>query len=215
MKPTPTVEVVAKDVEVTEETKPEPIPTVVTPPTDTVQPRSIRSASDEIARRVIGNRGAGHLYGAEFQAAVYLYWPAAKREDWLKLLAQCKVESGLKTDAESPVGAVGLCQFMPGTWKDWLKVNHGLSKDRRDAVSNINAAARYMAQMFKFWRAPRSWECREELAQASYNWGAGNVHRQQIKYGGRCLADFGQDLPKETKDYTKRIRVAFEKLMKL
>ena len=177
--------------------------------------RSIRSNADQIARRIIGNRGAGHLYAAQFRAAVYLYWPAYKRQEWVKLLAQCKVESGLKPDAESPAGAVGVCQFMPGAWSDWLKVNKNLSKDRKDATSNINAAARYMASLFRFWRAPRSWECREELAQASYNWGAGRVHRQQVKYGGVCVSDFNQDFPKETKDYIERVRKTYEELRKL
>ena len=140
------------------------------------------------------------------------YWPPKRKEAWCRLLAQCRVESGLKADAESPVGAVGVCQFMPGTWADWLKVNKGMSKDRRDAMSNIHAAARHMAYLFQFWGAPRSDECREELALASYNWGQGNVLNQQKKYGGACLSDFGRDLPRETAEYTPKVRKAHAEL---
>ena len=190
-----------------------PIPSKIKEAIKQVKERHLRMPSMVMARQTIGNKFSGYsAYDAHFRAAVFLYWPPPVKEQWDKLLAQCKVESGLKTDAESPVGAVGVCQFMPGTWKDWLKVNKNLGKDRRDAVSNINAAAWYMAKMLQFWYAPRAWECREELAWASYNWGAGNVHNQQKKYGGACLADFGHDLPEETRNYVKRIRETWIKL---
>lgn len=60
------------------------------------------------------------------------------------LAAQLKQESGWRTDAVSPVGAVGLAQFMPGTW-----ASHGMDgdgdgrADPRNPIDAIWSAARY------------------------------------------------------------------------
>lgn len=66
----------------------------------------------------------------------------------------------------SPVGAVGIAQFMPATAAEW-KVNP------TDPYSSIDGAGRYLR-----WLYDRlgSWD----KALAGYNWGIGNVQRQGL-----------------------------------
>lgn len=75
-------------------------------------------------------------------------------------------ESGGKPDAESPVGARGIAQFMPETAKQY-------GVDVNDPVSSIKGAAHYLSDLYKQFG---SWE----LALAGYNAGPGAVQ----KYGG-------------------------------
>jgi len=60
------------------------------------------------------------------------------------LAAQLQQESGWQPDAVSPVGAVGLAQFMPGTWTTYgVDGNRDGRADPRDPVDAIWSAARY------------------------------------------------------------------------
>jgi soluble lytic murein transglycosylase-like protein len=76
----------------------------------------------------------------------------------------------------SPVGAVGIAQFMPATARD-----EGI--DPLDPVQAIPAAAAYLARLY---RSTGTWGG----ALAAYNWGIGNVQRR-----GLAAA------PAETRDY--------------
>lgn len=76
----------------------------------------------------------------------------------------------------SPVGALGIAQFMPATAAE-------MGIDPLDPWQSIDAAAKYLARLK---RALGTWE----KAVAAYNWGIGNVSRK------------GMDrAPKETRDY--------------
>lgn len=70
-------------------------------------------------------------------------------------------ESRFNPSAKSPVGALGLMQFMPATAQDY-----GINP--LDPHQSIYAAGRYMASLFK---QAGSWKA----AVAAYNWGIGNV----------------------------------------
>jgi len=110
-------------------------------------------------------------YDDEFKdAAIFL--PAGT--DWRLLKAQCYQESRLNPLAESPVGAMGLCQFMPGTWADMQKRYSGLSNPWLPGQS-IRAAAIYMRDLNRSWSSPRPMMDRYMLALASYNAGLGNL----------------------------------------
>lgn len=98
--------------------------------------------------------------------------------DWRLLKAQCIAESALDPFAVSPVGAQGLCQFMPNTWADMQKRNADLVSPFIPE-SSIYAAAMYMADLNRFWRSPRPHKDRYCLAMASYNAGAGNLVKAQ------------------------------------
>lgn len=83
------------------------------------------------------------------------------------LSAVLQHESGFNPNAQSPVGAVGIAQFMPETAQ-------GMGFDPKDPTQAIPAAARYLAQKYK--QHGNRWD----LALAAYNAGSGNVQ----KYGG-------------------------------
>lgn len=67
----------------------------------------------------------------------------------------------------SPVGAVGIAQFMPATAKD-------LNVDPLDPASAIPGAGRYLKQLYA---QLGSWD----RTLAAYNWGVGNVKRKGLE----------------------------------
>ncbi len=50
--------------------------------------------------------------------SLFQFYAGQKAIDWLLLKAQVKRESAFDPNARSPVGAVGLAQFMPATWDE-------------------------------------------------------------------------------------------------
>lgn len=120
--------------------------------------------------------------------------------DWLRFKAQVKAESNFNPDALSPVGAQGLAQFMPPTWKEWQDGTPGIQEQQHqlglinpfDPEDAIRSQVSYMK-----WLLGRvtTWE----MAWASYNWGIGNVLAIRANPQWKIL------LPKETSDYIFRI----------
>jgi hypothetical protein len=97
------------------------------------------------------------------------------------IAALLQQESGFNPKARSPVGAIGIGQFMPATAK-------GMGVNPWDPASAIDGSARYLKNSLKTFGG------NEKMALASYNAGAGAVK----KYGG---------VPpyKETQHYVKAI----------
>jgi membrane-bound lytic murein transglycosylase MltF len=106
-------------------------------------------------------------YETEIKKAVADHLPADY--DWRLYWAQLKKESYFDPMAVSPVGAMGVAQFMPATWAEWG------AGDSLDAQASIDAGARYMAWLIKRWTAERPEIDRYCLAMASYNAGFGNI----------------------------------------
>ncbi len=104
------------------------------------------------------------------------------------------VESALLPTAKSPVGAVGLWQFMPPTAGD-LHLKRDEWVDERMHPEKATEAAckhlRYLYGVFHDW----------ELVLAAYNWGAGNVQRVVRKTGKRNFWDLYPYMPAETRNY--------------
>ena len=132
--------------------------------------------------------------------------------DWRWLKAQCYQESRFKPNAISPVGASGVCQFMPSTWQDvpnFIKRGEGVF----DAKTNIEAAAWYNSKLYRFWHTKRSIKERIKLMLASYNAGAGNIAKAQkvcdmaVNYQPiiKCLPKITGHHSKETIHYVKAI----------
>ena len=120
--------------------------------------------------------------------------------DWLRFKAQVKAESNFDPNARSSVGALGLAQFMPPTWKEWSDGTPGIQEmakkiwliDPRDPEDAINSQVLYMKWLL---RRVSTWEC----AFAAYNWGIGNILKIWSNPQWKIL------LPKETYDYIYRI----------
>ena len=148
-------------------------------------------------------------YDMFFKASMSWHMPQI---DWRWLKAQCWQESRFNPKAVSPVGAGGVCQFMPGTFEgvpDSIKQG----RDVWDARTNIEAGAWYMNTRYVFWTSPRPQLDRIWLAQACYNAGCGHVLNAQKACGGpsayneiiACLPDITGHYSKETISYVKLI----------
>lgn len=81
---------------------------------------------------------------------------------------------------KSPAGALGIAQFMPATAREF-----GINP--LDPFQSIDAAGRYLAQLFKRFG---NWD----EALAAYNWGQGNVARKGL-----------DSAPAETRNYFSQI----------
>lgn len=105
------------------------------------------------------------------------------------------IESALNTGAISPVGAVGLWQFMPSTGKMYgLEINT-LVDERREPIKATQAAAKFLGDLYKIYG---DWH----LAIAAYNCGPGNVNKAIRRSGGkRDFWEIYPYLPRETRGY--------------
>ncbi|MBE6182336.1 MAG: LysM peptidoglycan-binding domain-containing protein [Rikenellaceae bacterium] len=104
------------------------------------------------------------------------------------------IESALSTNAVSPMGAVGLWQFMPTTGKSYgLEIN-SLVDERRDPVRSTQAACRFLKDLYNIYN---DWT----LAIAAYNCGPGNVNKALARSGGKTFWEIYDWLPRETRGY--------------
>jgi soluble lytic murein transglycosylase-like protein len=135
-------------------------------------------------------------------------------QDWKFLKAQYYQESRFDTNAESPVGAKGIAQFMPATWQDVSKQLGWSWVDPHEAKYSIQAGAYYMNQLRNFpdWR---DWldPDRLRMSQAAYNAGAGNIRKalrlcSAVTYEvvAMCLPQITGNHSQETITYVQRIQ---------
>jgi hypothetical protein len=109
--------------------------------------------------------------------------------------AQLQAESDFSPDAVSHVGAMGIAQFMPGTWVGWGRDVDGNGRASPfDAADAIDAQVRFMCDLHR--TALRSGIPGDpiSLALAGYNagWGAVRKHRGVPPY-------------RETQGYVRKI----------
>jgi len=100
--------------------------------------------------------------------------------DWRWFKAQAIAESHLAWNAVSPVGAKGIMQIMPRTWKEIIHELNILGLEERPE-GNIQAGIYYDRKMWSIWKSKRTEEQRRKLMFASYNAGASNIMQAQIK----------------------------------
>ena len=137
--------------------------------------------------------------------------------DWRWFKAQGIAESGLRPNALSPAGAVGVMQILPSTYGDIRKKMPFLA-DIRDPRWNIAAGIFYDRQLYRKWKRKRQVRSEDRLAFAfgSYNAGYGNVlkayKKARNKKGDEVKrwTEVAPYAPGETRAYVKRIK----KLMK-
>jgi membrane-bound lytic murein transglycosylase D len=94
------------------------------------------------------------------------------------LLNLAIIESGLKTDARSHMGAVGVWQFIKGTAKVYGLEVSVFQDERKNHLLATKAAARHLRDLY---RAFNDWP----LALAAYNAGPAAVDRAIQRYGTR------------------------------
>jgi cell division septation protein DedD len=114
---------------------------------------------------------------------------AARRYDvperWIREVM--RQESGGRPGATSPVGAMGLMQVMPGTYRE-LRAKYGLGDDPYHPYDSIMAGTAYIREMYDLYGSP--------AFLAAYN------------AGPRRLEDYlwnSRGLPAETRNYVRRI----------
>ena len=106
-------------------------------------------------------------------------------ERWIREVM--RQESGGRIGATSPVGAMGLMQVMPGTFRE-LRSRYGFGEDPYHPYDSIMAGAAYIREMYDLYGSP--------AFLAAYN------------AGPRRLEDYlwnSRGLPNETRNYVARI----------
>ena len=104
------------------------------------------------------------------------------------------IESALRTEARSRVGAQGLWQFMPGTAKMNELIIDKYVDEREDPYRATDAALEYLTDLYGKYN---DWA----LAIAAYNSGPGRVNQAMAISGGRNFWDIKEYLPRETRNY--------------
>lgn len=96
------------------------------------------------------------------------------------LAAQAQVESGWRSDARSPVGALGLLQFMPATANDMAaRFGRCAPANPLDAKWSIRCSHLYMRELLRSIDAP---ECAQwEFGFRAYNGGLRWIERDRTK----------------------------------
>lgn len=151
-------------------------------------------------------------YDKPIKHAVELWWPG---EDWRLWKAQLWQESRLDPNARSPVGALGIAQFMPATWEETLRQMGWELVERTEAEPAIEAGAYYMS------RLRRTWKGNHPMAAASYNAGAGNITKAWVLCKrpeawddvARCLPKVTGRHAAETITYVERIYRWFRQMV--
>ena len=118
---------------------------------------------------------------------------------WLSM-----IESGFDPTARSPVGAVGLWQFMPDTGKVYGLTQDRWSDTRMSITSSCEAAADHLADLHRRFG---SWD----LAMAAYNMGYGGVLSAVRRYNTNdywALSKLEGSFPWETTLYVPKILAA-------
>ncbi|OYW09459.1 MAG: hypothetical protein B7Z53_02920, partial [Rhodospirillales bacterium 12-71-4] len=106
-------------------------------------------------------------------------------ERWIREVM--RQESGGRVSATSRVGAMGLMQVMPGTYRE-LQGRYGLGSDPYHPWDSLMAGTAYLREMYELYGAP--------AFLAAYN--AGPRRLEDYLWGGRGL-------PAETRNYVARI----------
>lgn len=98
--------------------------------------------------------------------------------DWRFFKAQAIVESNLRPDAVSPVGARGMMQVMPATYAE-IRRQHAEFGDINDAEWNIAAGISYSRDQWVYWQKEADGEFQRHFTLGSYNAGRGTMMRAQ------------------------------------
>jgi hypothetical protein len=107
--------------------------------------------------------------------------------DYMWFKAQAIIESNLKPNATSPVGAMGLMQIMPGTWKEITLKEKSITGGVWDPKWNIAGGIYYMSDIWSRWKTKRTWMDHLSFVLGSYNAGRGNIIKAQSLAGKKGM----------------------------
>ena len=122
--------------------------------------------------------------------------------DWLLMKAQAWQESRFDPNVVSKAGAIGLCQFMPATFAEWLArypdhfalhVGEAQLQDARDPEISIRLQCAYMAMLLSRYSGLQT------FALAAYNDGMGNIDKLFAE--SHDWGSVSQYAPPETQNY--------------
>lgn len=147
--------------------------------------------------------------------------------NWRLFKAQAIAESGLNPNVVSPVGAVGIMQIMPETYKEITSKRSGFGRIN-EARWNIAAAIYYDRQLYKRWKKKKvPADERMNFTFASYNAGFGRVLKARKKlrkkfkkddiYLGNIVKEWDKVtlfVPSETRHYVRIINELMDPSLK-
>ena len=113
--------------------------------------------------------------------------------DPLLVHAVVAIESGYNPRAQSPKGAIGLMQVMPGT-----ALRYGISKPLRDPDVNLTVGTLYLSDLLKLFGN------RLDLALAAYNAGEFAVIRRNLRVPPY----------RETREYIPSVLARYDELLR-
>lgn len=118
-------------------------------------------------------------YDMYFKKNYNLYFHNYKHVySWKIIKAQSYQESMFKPYIKSYVGATGLMQLMPFTYKELIRKT-GRKGSITDVDTNVYLGVYYDYRLFKQWKSKRTLESRYKLMFASYNAGLGHLLKSQ------------------------------------
>lgn len=156
-------------------------------------PRLTRSHEQSFSRnpasiQSITQRGQPYLF--------YIVEEVERRGMPMEIALLPMIESAFNPQANSPMQASGIWQFMPATGKVYGLQQNAWYDGRRDILQATDAALDHLQMLYKMFG---DWE----LALAAYNCGEGCVARAQARSAGRAYANI--KLPNETRNYVPKL----------
>lgn len=126
--------------------------------------------------------------------------------DWRWFKAQGIAESGLKQRARSHVGAVGIMQLLPSTFKEIRRSSPSIAAINEPRW-NIAAGIFYDRAQYRKFRQKLPSRDRLLMAFSSYNAGYGRVLKATRRHKGKLTQwkQLAPLLPQETRGYIARI----------
>jgi len=100
--------------------------------------------------------------------------------DWKIFKAQAMAESNLSPDARSWVGAIGIMQLIPSTFKEIQSINPDFN-NINDPRWNIAAGIYYNRNLWWAWTDPQTTQDKLCFMFGSYNAGIGTISRAKNK----------------------------------